>query len=620
MCGIAGIYRLDNQDLTLPSRLNSAVEKLAHRGPDFSRLYISPGGNVGLGHTRLSIIDLSADNNQPFETDRTVVVFNGEIYNYAALRDELKNQGVAFRTQGDTEVISRGYEQWGVEIFSKIKGMYAIGLLDKRADCCFLIRDCFGIKPLYFSFDDKEFVFASEIKALREFQKEEQPINSEVLMDLMSFGYHFSCDSLQRNIQQIPPGQLLCIQRKNKAIETSLRNEKRLELKVEKARFKPSALRNRLAESVQLHMLADVPVAVTLSGGLDSSAVTALASQQTKNLVAYTNTFDIDHDYEVMYSKDLCRYLGIKHRVVLSQIHNLEGFLREVIYYLEEPIPNIATLNSFFLAKAVKEDGYKVALVGEGSDELFGGYPWHLLARDETLSQSSQHLFQAYSKRRSLSEKIYPYLTEAGQTALNSRIQSQEEIFSHIVNPSSNCVLDSFLLFDIKYQLQFSQLSRIDRLFMRFGIEARVPYLYDDIYNYAISIPSKLKIKDPSNTTKLSKFFDIRTDKICLAKALKGVLPKSILKREKFGPRGTNNLYKSTPLGSIDSVFLKVCSSKEYQESRNLVAHLIDWRKAETATNPKLKLFLCLLSMAIDPTLTKGVTNNDENYSYTIVD
>ena len=204
MCGIVGIINSTSFDSR--ESIELLVSALSHRGPDASGLYVSPGRNVFFGNTRLSIIDPSPSNNQPFETAKTVIVFNGEVYNHRELRESLKRAGVSFGTEGDTEVIARGFECWGLDLFRRTKGMYAIAIYEKDSGSVYLARDMFGIKPLYVSQTGDELRFASEVKALQ--ARHSYEINHETLFDLMTLGFHVSNNSIFKSVQQVPPGMV----------------------------------------------------------------------------------------------------------------------------------------------------------------------------------------------------------------------------------------------------------------------------------------------------------------------------------------------------------------------------------------------------------------------------
>jgi asparagine synthase (glutamine-hydrolysing) len=600
MCGIVGIFKSINLDES-STDINISLVNLFHRGPDSKGIYVySDSPYVLMGHTRLSIIDLSNNSNQPFETERSVTIFNGEIYNYEEIREELKTKGVSFVSEGDTEVISRGYDYWGMDIFKILKGMYAIAVFDKETKSLFMGRDIFGIKPLYFYQLENEIRFSSEIKALS--AKQKYNLNVDTAIDLMTFGYQFSLDSIYEDIRQLKPGCVTEIWMNNGRVLVKEHSAKNISKDLQNINpnviseltnlqsFKE--LKYLLQASVSRHLAADVPIAVSLSGGIDSSVIAALASNECSNTVAYTNTFNPDGDCEVEYAKLLCKSLNIEHRITYTKIIDLEAVLEYIAWHLEEPIPNIACLNTLAIGKAMKEDGFKIALLGEGADEIFAGYPWYMFALTRNPKSNPNVIFDAYHNRRSQSKSIVKYLTDEGKDLLVTRTLTQKNIFLEKYKNWSGSALTRFMLFEISYQLQFSQLFRVDRMLMASSIEGRVPFLYDDLLYKSLQLPDNLKIREK----KILQFPRLRNDKISLAEAVKGIIPLKILQREKFGAQGTANLYQSIGMEQIDKTFENICCGSKYAEVRSVLSRLLDWNNLiKLSLNAKEKLFICLL-------------------------
>ncbi|MBW4644614.1 MAG: asparagine synthase (glutamine-hydrolyzing) [Goleter apudmare HA4340-LM2] len=626
MCGIVGIFNAVNLETSL-TEFSKLLRNLSHRGPDAEGVYVSSDKpHILMGHTRLSIIDLSTNSNQPFETEKSVTIFNGEIYNYEELRRELKGKGVDFISEGDTEVISRGYDYWGRDIFKFIKGMYAIAIFDKITKSLFLGRDLFGIKPLYIYQSGKEIRFSSEIKSLSNTRN--YNLNPEVLLDLMSFGYQFSLASIYEDVKQLSPGSIIEIRMEAekpviqeyaaKTANKSIPNHQFSFLSELFNLHHFQEVKSLLQDSVKRHLVSDVPLAISLSGGLDSSVIAALAANKNPNIVAYTNTLFPEGDYEVEYAKFLCKSLNIKHKVVHTKITNLESVLENIAWYLEEPIPNVACLNTFTLGKVLQDDGFKVALLGEGSDEIFGGYPWYLFALKDKFVKNPGDIFDAYQNRRSQAKNIFKYLTDEGKILLLNRNRTQKNIFIQEFENISASPLTKFMLFEISYQLQFSQLLRVDRMLMANSIEGRVPFLYDELLNKSFSIPDYLKIRE----NKRLQIPRLRNDKICLAEAVKSILPQKILRREKFGLQGTVNLYQSPGVLQIDSVFEKICQSSQYLESRDVLSRFLNWHNLNNlALSRKDKLLICLLCICVNQfVIGKVYCVKDQGYEISLID
>ncbi len=573
------------------------MQALSHRGPDAGGVYLSPDRTVALGHRRLTIIDLSDASAQPFETKRLAMAYNGEIYNFRELREELQRHGLSFRSSGDTEVIAAGYEHWGVGIFSRLKGMFAVALYDKREQVVVLARDIFGIKPLYLRTDVAGLcMFGSEIKSLS--AAGEMAINPDALIDYCGWGYPLSRQSLFDGIRHVEPGEILTLKFANGQLRQDASSFYPNTASADKT-TQPADIRSILQSSVHDHMIADVPVAITLSGGLDSSAIAALASSETPNLTAFTFTTRGGSDPEVEHASILCRAMGIDHRVFQVQVEHLESTLDRVAFHLEEPVPNLNSLPIFALSAAVREAGYKVILVGEGSDELFAGYPWHALVNDRRLATDPRQLFSAYRRRCGLS-KFEGYLRPRMNERLAGRSAAWANDFVETTGGNGRVTLDALLNYDRLFQLQYSQLHRIDRMTMAHSVEARVPYLYEPVLHAANGLPDNLKIRP--------KWFQFggRKEKVALARSVRDILPKRILQRPKFGARGTVNLWTTPIARELDALFQLVLSSPKYREGREAVADWIDWRLAADAKpSAKMKLFLILLIMTVRHSLTR---------------
>jgi asparagine synthase (glutamine-hydrolysing) len=598
MCGIAGIFHPRDFDRA-HAEFAASLRRLTHRGPDAHGTFVSPDRRAILGHARLSIIDLSAGNNQPFCTEHTVATFNGEVYNFPELKAMLATRGQPFRTAGDTEVIVRGFEHWGDELFRRLQGMYAIGIFDRRSGALWLARDMFGIKPLYIARQGDEIRFASEIKALGE--GTDRAIDENYLLDLLSIGYPLGSSSLFSGIEHVPPGEVwqltvdaqqrLCV---NRQAVKPLHGRRRGSAPTS------GEIRDCLGSSVAAHLLADVPVAISLSGGLDSSIITALVAEQGATLQAYTNTFDPEADFEVHYARLLTRELGLPHRLIVSQVLDLESLLAEAMWYLEEPLPNPALLNSFFVGRALGVDGYKVVLVGEGSDELFAGYPWHRLAIEPATRRDPAALFAAYAKQRSSAEAVRPYLTQRARVSLDERRRQQQEIFRNTLAETDGSVLERFLHFDRRFQLAGPQLLRVDRLLMAHGVEARVPFLYDNVLEAACSLPDERKLERGGWWRGLWGWRGVRREKLCLAEAMCDRLPPQIAERKKWGKTGTTNLFKTPALEQLPEVFRRMCTSADYAASRGLLAGWLDFKGLAEAKSRKTRLFACQLLLALE--------------------
>ncbi|MFO6418783.1 asparagine synthase (glutamine-hydrolyzing) [Hylemonella sp. W303a] len=586
MCGIFGFF---GPATRVPSQRNAthALGTLSHRGPDAQGLYYNPERGLVLGHARLSIIDPEARSDQPFETAESVLLFNGEIYNYRQLRAELQAMGQKFRTMGDSEVIALGYARWGCEIFKRLRGMYAIALYDRKGDCLHLARDEFGIKPLCILERNGEIVFGSEVKAIAALRS--LSIDGGVLADCLSWGFQMESASLYAGVRYLKPGKLLTIERSG-----GWRVQEQDIWTLREAYRAPGpelgsrALHDVMVSSVADHMIADVPVAVALSGGLDSSIVAAAAAEVKPDLQAFTFTLTEGRDPEVEHAALLCRHLGLRHTVARVLPHKIEGWLRHVAWHLEEPVANANALLSYGLSALLNDHRFKVVLVGEGADELFGGYPWYRLAQDPALNSAA--VFDAYWQRRAQKGSVAFLRPCRPDGARNERLEMQRAAFEKVFIPGS---LNSFLAYDQETQLQFSQLLRVDRMYMAHGVEARVPFLYRPVLQASASLPSDRMLAP--------RGMPGRQEKVALAEAFADRLPNAIRQRPKFGEQGTVNLWESWLSSSFPNELERCVSSAELRGARQLLEEFVDWRAVRASRlSAKEGFALALLIEAVD--------------------
>lgn len=589
MCGILGRIQTKQSER---SQFIKRLDSLSHRGPDSSGIFEDLGGKLLLGHRRLSIIDLTDSNNQPFQTKRVTLCFNGEIYNFIELRAELESAGLVFETAGDSEVIAKGYELEGISFFEKCKGMYAIAIWDKEKGVLILLRDYFGIKPLYILENQCGIEFASEFKAL----DSRKIMDEGSFFDLLTFGYYHEETTFFKDIKPLPTGELWVLSLRDGKLQKQIVKHKEHLNRQPQFGITNRQLRSVIEESVQYHLIADVPIAYTLSGGLDSSIVTAIASKIHSNNFAITNSFNGKDDWEVKYSEKLAAHLQIDHEVNCSELKITVELLSSLLFFLEDPIPNIAVFHSYALAMRLKSLSYKIALIGEGADELFGGYPWYRFALQENLCNDPAKLFSQLEARRSMFAGLAPFLTETGKLGLKKRREFQIQNFIDCYRNADGSPLEKFMHFDRMFQMKTSQLQRVDRIFMSQSIEARVPFLYDDVLIASKKLLSKEKIIEKSFWSILHP----RLEKISLAKSMKNHLPSYILKREKFGQRGTTDLQKQLK-NDIDNVFENLLTTPRLRPAREIISNYIklDVMKNRTV-GVKLKLALSMILIALN--------------------
>jgi asparagine synthase (glutamine-hydrolysing) len=379
MCGIAGCYQqVDGQKL-----VDIMTDRIAHRGPDSRGSWSHEDDRLAihLGFRRLSIIDLSTAADQPMTKDGLTLVFNGELYNYRALRAELAARGVSFRTESDTEVVLEAWRAWGPAALGKFRGMFALALADPATGDLVLARDPFGIKPLYYLPRAGGLVFASELKALVAAVGSELRIEPGALVASMLYYWLPEQRCAIEGVRKLPGGSWArCRQDGTITVEQYWRIA---DVAAEAAAAEPADLRRVIEESVTAHLVADVPVSSFLSGGLDSSIVTVLAHQANAEIDAYTITFrPEDHKLEAMpddavYARKVASRYGIKlHEIEISP--DIVSMLPRIVDVLDEPIGDPAAINTLLMCEAARDRGVKVILSGMGADELFGGYRKHL--------------------------------------------------------------------------------------------------------------------------------------------------------------------------------------------------------------------------------------------------
>ncbi|MFF7047059.1 asparagine synthase (glutamine-hydrolyzing) [Streptomyces griseorubiginosus] len=562
MCGIAGTY-LWPDGKTVTDRL---TETLAHRGPDGAGRYGHPvgDGEVQLGHRRLSIIDLSETGAQPMAKDSLVLTYNGELYNAPELRAELEAAGVRFRGTSDTEVLLEAWRRWGTDCLPRLRGMFAFGVFDERTGELVLVRDQLGIKPLFLLRRDGGLAFASELKALAAATGGSLEVDQAALV--ASLLYYWVPDSrcAFREAEKLPPGSWLRIRPDGQVQRGRFWNLKDVAAEGQaraRAGERPD-LAAIVEESTRKHLLADVPVATFLSGGLDSSWLTALAARHQPGISAYTIGFRAeDARFEAMpddlrYARQVAEQFGVElHEIEIAP--NVLDLLPQMTYSLDEPIGDPAAINTFLICQAAREAGVKVMLSGMGADELFAGYRKHLanlLALRyqrvpgpvrRGVSGVVDRLPVATSRRglRSVrfAKRFLSFADLPEETAFRRSytMYDQDELLA-LVDPDlagtvddvltehadtyEDNALDDFVnrmcLADARMFLPGLNLTYTDRSSMAASTEVRVPYVDVEVVKAAFAVPGDRKIVK-------------RQGKAVLKEAATSILPREIVYRPK---------------------------------------------------------------------------------------
>jgi asparagine synthase (glutamine-hydrolysing) len=524
MCGIVGF--LGPWDKKTLERITAL---LRHRGPDDVGYHFSSRGStsVGLGHRRLSIIDLNKGHQPIWNEDRTkLIIFNGEIYNYRLLRLSLEALGHVFTTQSDTEVVLHGFEEYGPEVVERLEGMFAFAVWDEKSGRLFIARDRLGIKPLYYFHGQGVFAFGSEIKAILPLLNGRY-INRQALYHYLLFGFMMQGETIFEGIFHLPPAHYLIW-------DNGLLTTKRY-WRIEKQPFATQSeeewaerIRSSLYAAVESHLVADVPVGITLSGGIDSSSILAFMSQATHQ--TRINSFTVGYnrpDDEISFSRIAASLFNIRVHERRFALGEIADHFRKIIYHLEEPVAHAGIGTTYFLSKTISEH-LKVVLIGEGSDELFAGYPPYRLFMFP-YSLAPRRLIHKYFFKV---DYVMPGLREIENLLHPDWLdRSLLEEVSHMYAPyfaygqfAENC-----LRYQLETELVGKQLLRIDKLMMAHSVEARVPFLDRAFAELAFSVPFPFKVKGG-------------IEKYILRRTLEPLLPREVVYRPKSGKKGTQSL------------------------------------------------------------------------------
>lgn len=534
MCGIAGFYSFNN--VFKKEELNAMTDTLVHRGPDASGYYSDDV--VGLGHRRLSIIDLSTSANQPMfdSNERYVIVYNGEVYNYREIASELKlNYKTIFKTSSDTEVILEAYARYGPDFIQKLNGMFAIAIYDKEKRELFVCRDRIGIKPFYYFWDGQNFAFASELKALTKLSFIPLKLDLNSVYHFLHVGFVPSPLSIYKSIRKLKAATWMKISKDNLKSQQYWSPTQHLHehvLKKEKEAL--VKLSDLLMSSVQYQIKSDVPFGVFLSGGIDSSLITANAVTLSGVKV---NTFSIGFEEnkfnESIYAKAVANYLGTHHHEFIVSHKDAIGLIDTIFEAYSEPFADSSAIPTMLVSKLARKH-VTVALSGEGGDELFFGYGAYQWANrlNKPFIKCSRHgiaeMLTKYSKNYKRQAGYFLYPSEELQY---SHILSQEQYYfsldeiDRLILPElsvnsditrtdmfnnfgieinkqrrSLTPMEKQACFDLQFSLQDDLLAKVDRASMQFSLETRVPYLDHRIIEFSMNLSPNLKYRN--NTTK----------------------------------------------------------------------------------------------------------------------
>jgi len=570
MCGIAGYF--DNTQSTTRSHLEKMTRAISHRGPDAEGFFIE--GPCGLGHRRLSVIDLSDRANQPMisNNERYSIIYNGEVYNFREIGARLRSLGnnikdnIQLKTSSDTEIVLEAFSTYGVDFVHQLNGMFAIAIYDRKLEELFLFRDRLGIKPLFYYWDTTKFIFGSELKAIKANKDLKTEIREEAIQEFLHLGYIPAPGTIYKNIFKLDSGCYIKVSSEGieKTNYWNIRNKISTNLITDKEQALVK-LSDVIISSVQYQLKSDVPFGVFLSGGIDSSLITAQAvGLSSVKVKTFSIGFEENSHNESEYAKAVAQYLGTEHHEFIVSYKDAIRLIDDVLEIYDEPFADSSAIPTMLVSKLAKQY-VTVTLSGEGGDELFFGYGSHQWARrlNNPLLKHSRHLLSSLlSKLSTRYQRVGRLLDYSDNTDLISHIFSQEQCFfssgeiqslltkenkfnfelaswinepnllSLLTNTKNGLNLSSKerklnamekqSFFDLIYYLQDDLLTKVDRASMQYSLETRVPYLDHRLVELAINIDPKLKYKNG-----VSKYI--------LKEILYQYIPKEIFQRPKQG-------------------------------------------------------------------------------------
>ena len=563
MCGIVGWTNLNsnfspNAGAKEPL-LRSMCAKLRHRGPDSEGIYTAD--NIALGMRRLAIIDVAGGEQPVFNEDRTIaVVMNGEIYNFKELRANLEKRGHHFTSHTDTEVLPHLYEEHGAGMIEKLRGMFAFALWDARRRKLLIARDRFGEKPLYYASFNNKLIFASELKALTAHPDVETRLDFQALRQYLAFDYVPAPLSIYQNIYKLPAAHSLTLENGEIKIERYWNLSFAKRTPVPSIEAATEELRDLLSDAVKSQMIADVPLGVLLSGGVDSSSVAAFAQQHSSRPI---KTFSIGFDEtsfdESDYARRVAAHLGTEHHEDVLSVDKAAEILPEIAGWLDEPLADASILPTFLLSRFVRSS-VTVALGGDGGDEIFAGYPMyyaHKLAGTyekipgflrRNLIETIVRNLPTSTKNMALDFKAKRFINSVAETDLVARHHSffgsftadeQQSLLTNKVKSQNGTdvykdarrllamsdarnITEKAQFLDINFYLAEDILTKVDRASMAVSLEVRAPFLDSRVAEFAASLPENYKLNG-------------RTSKFILKKAVAPLLPQFVTKRSKKG-------------------------------------------------------------------------------------
>ncbi len=566
MCRIVGIWEFTSKGSGINSRIIQMRDTLSHGGPDDAGTFVDSKAGVALGHRRLSILDLSEKGKQPMEFESLVITYNGEVYNYRDIKKELEACGYTFDSNTDTEVVLKAFHKWGKEAVHRFRGMFAFALWNKERKELLLCRDRVGVKPLFWYYKNGVFMFASELKAFFEYEDFALDIDRKAVAQLLQYGYITASKSIFSHVKKVKPGHFLTV-----SSSGEIKEEKYWDvyeyLNTDKEEHSVEELEERLKESFKLRMVSDVPVGVFLSGGIDSSLVSAIVqSESSKPIKTFTIGFE-DKEYdEAKWAKLIAKHIGTEHHELYCTEKELFEIVPKLSYIYDEPFGDSSGIPTYLVSQLARQS-VKVVLSGDGGDEIFGGYVKYMITQNvfgklkvihpllrraikgtvellgrERFAELVSRVPYLKSRYKNLKTKVHKFINvfdakdeieffvKAGQFVsdkeiiklVNINLEDIADYHTFHGSVPENKLISLLGAIDIKTYLPDDILVKVDRASMSIALEAREPFLDQNLISFGLSLPGSLKVKDGKG-------------KYLLREVLYKYVPREIVDRPKQG-------------------------------------------------------------------------------------
>lgn len=576
MCGVFGFW--SEQHKVTEKKVQDCINKIHHRGPDGDGVWISSDETLGFGHKRLAIIDLSHGADQPMKlskspTDEKILVYNGEVYNYKEIKDQLLKEGRTFQTHSDTEVLLHALDLWGLDVIPKLNGMWGFIYYDRKEQKVIISRDRCGMKPLYYYWDKKNLVVASEVKAILESGVVKAKLNNTALVEYFTFQNVISDQTLFDKIEMVPTGTNLIFDLKTKDLKFDRYWDFHFQnntVKTEEELI--DELDSMFNSAIERHLIGDVEIGATISGGLDSSSIVSFVTQRNAKLKTFTGYFDTskndsaDRSYsEQNDARMIADFYKTDHHELQIFPHDLTDTIEKIVWHQEDP--KVGMSYTFYRILQMVSSKVKVSLSGSGGDEIFAGYPWRYerVSHINDPTVFNDELFNCWSR-------VIPYDKQAG--AFTRLVKNKTsgfnpfDSFKKIIDQAKDDTpLNKALYFEAKTFLH-GMLMVEDKLGMASSIETRLPLLDSDFIDFAMRIPDYLKYKDGRG-------------KYIFRKMLERRLPQEIIEKKKQGFTPPDNTwYRNQLWDYLNHLLLsKDSRSHEFFEKdfieKTLKSHLV---------------------------------------------